>query len=1046
MALDRSKTALWILAAAAGALAGFDAAANSQAAASATVFKSPSREFVSVPVSQQSWLVDQVIHARSRNMTEVEHDALRRIVLANPSNLWAKMDLMLFAAPRGLQAEVEQLRRSMCGSPGSEACKVAEEYLHSLGGSTGEKVQQLQLLQTASRFDQAVSLMEQLYGKPPARSFHKLRYYRMMLKIPERVDEGLSGLAQLQNDKNASAVVRRLAFLEERRTRLELYSDFGLDHIRDKDPETQQRAMRMLSDALDLAPDDPRAGRWRSNLREAQFWSYMRKAESALKAGDDRQAEYWYTRAHTLQESPYGWTGLATIAQKRGQYEKAKQYICEAIARSRGESEAEQKRLRDWILRLDREKTGEMARSAQQKGNWEQAISLLQQSARLDPDDPWTRYRLAGAYEAAGRKGEMLSAFSDVPKEKFRTSAWAYPYALTLYLSGQLEQAADVIDGVRDDVPQNMKDLRRTIANAMLLKLADEFSSSGQDREALQALEGIQNPEAWIVLKRARIAEALGEHDRALADYALLEGNEEYAAQAVLRQALLRQKAGDIAGALEQADKVRSRTGSRLGLSDIRDLAQLYRSAGRDKTALALLEEHSAQALLAERDEAALYFRDYATAVKNDLDRYRPISQKGFYLAGLTAADKVSDEDWTAAMRSPDEPDGWLRNSMRGQAEEVYQGRNVEISTGLFALRDAGTEGYSDLKEWVWMTEASMPVSDGRLTVRTDTVNRDVGRLVSGEYSLGSCGPVECSGSSMKSDRGQSIALQWQNERWKLGIGTTPVGFVKSTVVGGVTYWFDALGAGWSVEAFRQAKGNSLLSYGGMKDPATGMTWGRVTRTGGALNFSWDKGEANGVWAKMSSGVLAGHNVERNWDVQLMAGYYRRLLQKPNHEITAGLTGMLWHFDKDLSGYTFGQGGYYSPQRYGSMSVSLEDAGRTGEWAWTVRGSVGLSHAKKESVAKYPKKDRIRPFVSDDKLTELDAMTRSDSSSGVSYSARAALERRLNAHFVLGVAGSISKGEGYRPRYGVLYLRWHQMPWNGNLPMPVRPMVPYYMW
>ena len=39
---------------------------------------------------------------------------------------------------------------------------------------------------------------------------------------------------------------------------------------------------------------------------------------------------------------------------------------------------------------------------------------------------------------------------------------------------------------------------------------------------------------------------------------------------------------------------------------------------------------------------------------------------------------------------------------------------------------------------------------------------------------------------------------------------------------------------------------------------------------------------------------------------------------------------------------------------------------------------------------------------------------------------------------VLGFAGNATKGEGDRPRFGVLYLRWYQM--------PVRPMMPYYAW
>ncbi len=32
---------------------------------------------------------------------------------------------------------------------------------------------------------------------------------------------------------------------------------------------------------------------------------------------------------------------------------------------------------------------------------------------------------------------------------------------------------------------------------------------------------------------------------------------------------------------------------------------------------------------------------------------------------------------------------------------------------------------------------------------------------------------------------------------------------------------------------------------------------------------------------------------------------------------------MIWHYDKDLSGYTLGRGGYYSPQEYLSFSVPV---------------------------------------------------------------------------------------------------------------------------
>ncbi|STS85894.1 cellulose synthase operon protein C [Klebsiella pneumoniae] len=50
-----------------------------------------------------------------------------------------------------------------------------------------------------------------------------------------------------------------------------------------------------------------------------------------------------------------------------------------------------------------------------------------------------------------------------------------------------------------------------------------------------------------------------------------------------------------------------------------------------------------------------------------------------------------------------------------------------------------------------------------------------------------------------------------------------------------------------------------------------------------------------------------------NWRVRWMTGYYYKVINENNRRVTVGLNNMIWHYDKDLSGYTLGQGGYYSP-------------------------------------------------------------------------------------------------------------------------------------
>ncbi|KAG0921106.1 hypothetical protein G6F31_020458 [Rhizopus arrhizus] len=46
-----------------------------------------------------------------------------------------------------------------------------------------------------------------------------------------------------------------------------------------------------------------------------------------------------------------------------------------------------------------------------------------------------------------------------------------------------------------------------------------------------------------------------------------------------------------------------------------------------------------------------------------------------------------------------------------------------------------------------------------------------------------------------------------------------------------------------------------------------------------------------------------------------------------------GTTAMYCRYHKDLGGYSLGQGGYYSPQRYASLSLPVSFAWRNDNWS-----------------------------------------------------------------------------------------------------------------
>lgn len=179
-----------------------------------------------------------------------------------------------------------------------------------------------------------------------------------------------------------------------------------------------------------------------------------------------------------------------------------------------------------------------------------------------------------------------------------------------------------------------------------------------------------------------------------------------------------------------------------------------------------------------------------------------------------------------------------------------------------------------------------------------------------------------------------------------------------------------------------------------------------------------------------------------------MAGYYYRLIDRADERLRTGLTLMYWGYDKDLSEYSLGQGGYYSPQQYYSIGVPLNYAWRNADWSVLLESSVGWSYAKTSDSDLYPDHgaDKLRELVEqagygfDENASQV---TTGSSSSGVNVRLQGLFERRLSDNLVLGSGITWQHSEGYAPSRALLYLRYTFDPWQGNLPLPVEPIAPY---
>lgn len=551
-------------------------------------------------------------------------------------------------------------------------------------------------------------------------------------------------------------------------------------------------------------------------------------------------------------------------------------------------------------------------------------------------------------------------------------------------------------------------------------------------------------------------------YDLTLADWAQQRGDGE-AAAGFYRAALVREpdNADAHLGLAEVYAEGEAPTAARAELSRIdpgavslnmqRRMALVQARTGDEAGAARTFRQIAAKAKAAPPSmESAMVLRDAARLEDQQGNPQRALeTYKDAMVAAGIAPDRPRDNDGFTRLTRNDAKDDWLKRGIRSDAADLYRQQDLNVTLEHDFWGSSGTGGYSDLKAHTTMLEVDAPLADGRMFFRSDFVSMNAGRFSTDDNGVyapkwGTCRDLPCRGGSTRQrDTGTSVAVGWRNQTWNMDIGTTPMGFDVVDMVGGLSY-SDSIGhVGYTVEGHRRPISSSLLAFGGQTDTNTGTTWGGVRADGGGVSMSYDRGDRNGVWASLSGDTLTGKNVEDNWRVRWMAGYYYKLINDNNRRVTVGLNNMVWHYDKDLSDYTLGKGGYYSPQQYLSFAVPVNWRERTENWSWELGGSVSWSHSKTDDQPRYPKPGLLPDnFRSAGRQIVDDGST----SSGVGYTAHALIERRVTSNWFVGAAIDVQEAKDYTPSNALLYVRYSAAGWQGDMDMPPRPLIPYADW
>ena len=333
---------------------------------------------------------------------------------------------------------------------------------------------------------------------------------------------------------------------------------------------------------------------------------------------------------------------------------------------------------------------------------------------------------------------------------------------------------------------------------------------------------------------------------------------------------------------------------------------------------------------------------------------------------------RVATAGAAPAVATPGAPADRMLADIGRELAEVRTEAAPYVLGSLGGRSRSGTSGTDRLTEFGGNVEASavVPGLGGRLTVRAQPVTIDSGALggTTGEMRAFGTNPLHLPGPSVSvsgalaqqlraqdtSASGVSLGLAYQRNWFSADIGSTPLGFRRENLLGGVEI-APPLGqnARLRITGERRAMTDSLLSWAGARDPSTGLVWGGVMRNTGRGQVEFSSGRTN-FYVGGGYSTFEGQNVADNTRFEGGAGFSTPIFRRPDEELTIGTDLVYLAYDKNLRFFTLGQGGYFSPQTYAAANVPIDYRARSGNLAYRLGAQVGLAHFREDRSPLFP--------------------------------------------------------------------------------------------
>jgi tetratricopeptide (TPR) repeat protein len=277
---------------------------------------------------------------------------------------------------------------------------------------------------------------------------------------------------------------------------------------------------------------------------------------------------------------------------------------------------------------------------------------------------------------------------------------------------------------------------------------------------------------------------------------------------------------------------------------------------------------------------------------------------------------------------------------------------------------------------------------------------------------------------------GLEPSARWRHEgdgqATQISIGTTMLaGPVKPTPVFEATYESVSETHNWSTSIYRNSVRDSLLSTTGAVDPYSGVAWGRVVRNGVSLQFSQMLLPKWRASAAIRAEQLSGEHVADNTHIGINASLSYDFGWDGFTYASIGPGISYDSYQQNLSHFTWGHGGYFSPQQFTNLGLSGQFLTKEGG-RFVARGQagVGFQHVREAGSPCFP----LQPVVA---VTDCGSYSATDKQ-GIGVNVEGLWKYAVTPHWQLGGGVSFRHSQDYIDT-SVLFSLYYSWPARSHL-------------